>query len=102
MSAQGEAVGRGAAADARAALARARSALAAQRDGIGHLDDAEASDPTTEAINRVGSHALHIMEVAIGHRTKAIEGGFPAQIADAMGYGLWSLMTQQAFRGGGS
>lgn len=67
--------------------------------GIEHLD--VPADPTAVAIDRVGQHSLHITEAAIGTRRKAIEGGFPEQIADAMGWTLWQLMTTQAFQPSG-
>lgn len=57
-----------------------------------------AADPVDAAIDQVGSGALHILEVVIGHRRKAIDGGFPEAIADSMAFGLWSLMMQQAFK----
>jgi len=67
--------------------------------GIEHLD--VPTDPVTLTLDLVGQYALHITEAAIGTRRKAIEGGFPEQIADAMGWTLWQLMTSQAFQAGG-
>lgn len=61
------------------------------------LSGAVTASPALEAVATVADHANAILDAAIGHRAKAIAGGFPEQVATLMAHQLWGLMMQQAF-----
>lgn len=47
---------------------------------------------TLQAIATIADAVHTTLDVCLAHRKKALDGGFPPQIADAMGWSLWQLM----------
>lgn len=58
---------------------------------------ARAAAEQTEALAAMGDNLATLLGISVRIRRQAIEGGFDAATADAMGAQVWAIMIQGAF-----